>query len=198
LSCEAIELCRPSPPRHAKTARAGDPASGARHRFCLLPWAYALGYLLDAPTTLGHQGKGDINRRESYLACTRVSTSMARLKSCPHTCLDQKIPDRTKRSGSLRGTQGSLSGVDGDASVRALCGTDAAGLHRDKDVIVEGIGGDAMRVAVGGHVLQPGVGLGVDHAHHRSSGHVLCRQVPALLAGVEPRLVHAANGGDGR
>ena len=71
LSCEAAELCRPSPPRYAKTARAGDPASGARHRFCLLPWAYALGYLLDAPTTLGHQGKGDINRRESYLACTK-------------------------------------------------------------------------------------------------------------------------------
>ena len=113
------------------------------------------------------------------------------------TCLRKKIPDRTKRSGSLRGTQGSLSGVDGDASVRALRGTDAAGLHWDKDVIVEGIGGDAMRVAVGGHVLQPGVGLGVDHAHHRSSGHVPCRQVPPLIPGVEPGLIHAADGGDG-
>ena len=49
----------------------GTPPPGLDTRFCLLPWAYALGYLLDAPTTLVHQGKGDINRRESYLACTK-------------------------------------------------------------------------------------------------------------------------------
>jgi hypothetical protein len=47
LSHEAIELCRPS---------------GAGHRFCRLPRAYALGYLPDAPYGAGLFGHGALNR----------------------------------------------------------------------------------------------------------------------------------------
>ncbi len=47
MSSEATELCRPS---------------GAGDRFCRLPRAYALGYLLDAPPALGYLVYGDMDR----------------------------------------------------------------------------------------------------------------------------------------
>ncbi len=47
MSSEATELCRPS---------------GAGDRFCRLPRAYALGYLLDAPPALGYLVYGDVDR----------------------------------------------------------------------------------------------------------------------------------------
>src|SRR6266700_5031613 len=62
----------------------------------------------------------------------------------------------------------SLSSVHANTSVRALRVAERARLQRHEDVVVAGVHGDAVRINACSHMLQPGVGLGIDHAQHRS------------------------------
>ncbi len=66
-SAEALEFVPPlHHPSTRKTARAGDPGSGAGIRFCFLPRADALGYLLNAPPALGDLVHGAMDRPYSH------------------------------------------------------------------------------------------------------------------------------------
>src|SRR5439155_19069653 len=64
-------------------------------------------------------------------------------------------------------------------------------------MIVTGIDRDAMRIGVGGDILQPLVRLGINDAEYRPGGHISGRQIIAVVAGVVPGLVHAAHIVDG-
>jgi hypothetical protein len=60
-------------------------------------------------------------------------------------------------------------------------------------VVVDRIGGDAVRVAVRGHVLQPLPFGSVDHAENRTCGHVSRSQVVFVVARVVPSLIDGSN-----
>src|SRR5438552_17778801 len=76
--------------------------------------------------------------------------------------------------------------------------TDAHAAQWDEDLIVDRIRGDRVRVRTGRHVLDPGVGLGVDDSEHRAGRIVARRHVVVLIAGVVPDLVRSAYLSDGR
>jgi hypothetical protein len=73
----------------------------------------------------------------------------------------------------------------------------AAGRQRHKDMIVVFVGGHAVGVAVGGNVLEPLPGPGINHAEDRARGHIASGEVIAVVAGVVPRLVNGTHVVDG-
>jgi hypothetical protein len=94
---------------------------------------------------------------------------------------------------ALRCVSNSLFGVDANAAVAALRCAYAACLQGHKRVVGDGINRDAMRVRVGGNILQPDVLDSVDHTQDRSIGHVARCQVVSAIAGVVPDFVNAAD-----
>jgi hypothetical protein len=66
----------------------------------------------------------------------------------------------------------SLLSINANAAMGALGGTDSARLRRYEHVVVTGIGSNAMRVGMGGDVLQPLIRLGITDGQHRPGGHI--------------------------
>src|SRR5208282_5135750 len=90
-----------------------------------------------------------------------------------------------------------LPGDYQDATVAALRAAKRAGLGGHKDVVVAGIGRDAMRVRAGGKVYQPLAREGINHTRLRPGRIIPRGQVVTLVAGVVPDFVHAAGLRDG-
>ena len=65
--------------------------------------------------------------------------------------------------------------------------------QRHEDVIVDRIGGDAVRIAVRRYILQPLPSASVDHAENRTGEHVSCGQIVPAVARIEPSLVDSSN-----
>ncbi len=91
-----------------------------------------------------------------------------------------------------------LLGEDPDTTVRALGRADSACLQRYEHMIVTGINGYAVGIAIRCHIHQPLVGSSIDDAHHRPRGHISGRQIVSVVARVVPGLVHTAHVVDSR
>ena len=91
----------------------------------------------------------------------------------------------------------SLFSKDADTAVAALRAAWATSLHGYERMVRGGINRNAMRVRIGGNVLQPEILDRVDYAQHWSVRHIARRHIVSIVARVEPHLVNAADIFDG-